>query len=336
MNIIVSNNQTLYPKNLDGKFLDYMTYEMFSSDNSIIRVNKEMTYFFDVDDMPEELYESIESLIQPSDCGVNFILFKYGNDLDIINKNYPSFIKVKVIAFEPIILTKTNKFTYIDMIRLNSTTYINNYSSIIVTGDEDTGKTKLLINIVKQLSNKGVSIDFITEEALSKFIDNEYCNFHSSASVAECAKVLENAKEEIGNRFKLIQKECVNTVYNLSSIPQQKVIVIDNLKYYMDSEDYKSVDIIKQTLQYIANIGMDVNIHVIISCVKPSGSVISTELRSTCKHFIHTGPLHNDPLYAIRNSDEYKVIVSKGYAYYKLGSFDDINVGTKFKIDDVK
>ena len=46
MNIIISNNQTLYPKNLDGKFLDYMTYEMFSSDNSIIRVNKEMTYFF--------------------------------------------------------------------------------------------------------------------------------------------------------------------------------------------------------------------------------------------------------------------------------------------------
>lgn len=348
MNIVVSDNKTVCPKNLDYKSLNYMTYEMFNKDIDNIIIKNDTVYFFDVDGMPEELYASIEKLIKPADFSTNFILFKYGDDLDIVNRKYPSFIKVKVIAFEPKVLTETDKYIQINAdIRLNAHTYITNYGSILVTGDEGTGKTELLINIAKQLSDKGINVDFITEKVIPKFTDNENCNIHSLASVAKCAEIISDAQKEMMNRYKLLEKEQVNNVNKLSSIPQRKVIIIDDLQNYTNSDDYKSVDSIKQALGSIARLGKAAGIHTIISCVRPSGSIVSTDLRNNFNHFIHTGHIYSDPIYAIYIEDESKtVIVPKGYAYYykkvivpkgyKFGYLDDLLNATKFKINDVK
>ena len=299
--------------------------------------NDERVVFFDVDGMPEELYASIEKFIKPADFSTNFILFKYGNDLDIVNRKYPLFIKIKVIAFEPKVLDETDKHIQINAdIRLNANTYITNYGSILVTGDEGTGKTELLVNIAKQLSDKGINVDFITEKVIPKFTNNKNCNIHSLASVAKCEEIISDAQKEMMNRFKLLEKEQVNNVNKLSSIPQQKVIIIDDIQNYTNSDDYKSVDSIKQALGSIARLGRSAGIHTIICCVRPSGSIISTDLKNNFSYFIHTGPIYSNPIYDICCTESQTVIVPKGYAYYKFGHLDGLLNATKFKINDVK
>lgn len=105
----------------------------------------------------------------------------------------------------------------------------------------------------------------------------------------------------------------------------------------MNSDNYKPVDTIKQALDSITRLDKSAGIHIIISCIEPCVSIISTNTKRNFLHFIHTGPIYNNPIYDIYMKDESKtVIVPKGYAYYKIGCLDGFVNVTKFKIDDIK
>ena len=47
----------------------------------------------------------------------------------------------------------------------------------------------------------------------------------------------------------------------------------------MTSDDYKSVDIVKQALGSIARLGRAAAVHLALACQRASGSTISTDLK---------------------------------------------------------
>ena len=63
-------------------------------------------------------------------------------------------------------------------------------------------------------------------------------------------------------------------------VPKIMLFLADELNELMTSDDYKSVDIVKQALGSIARLGRAAAVHLALACQRASGSTISTDLKN--------------------------------------------------------
>lgn len=71
--------------------------------------------------------------------------------------------------------------------------------------------------------------------------------------------------------------------------PKTIIFMVDEMSLLMDSDDYKSVDTIKGALGSIARLGRASGIHLVLGCIRPSGSTISTDLKNNIQMGILMG-----------------------------------------------
>lgn len=63
-------------------------------------------------------------------------------------------------------------------------------------------------------------------------------------------------------------------------VPKILLFLADELNELMNSDDYKSVDTVKQALGSIARLGRAAAVHLALACQRASGSTISTDLKN--------------------------------------------------------
>lgn len=63
-------------------------------------------------------------------------------------------------------------------------------------------------------------------------------------------------------------------------VPKVLLFLADELNELMTSDDYKSVDVVKQALGSIARLGRAAAVHLALACQRASGGTISTDLKN--------------------------------------------------------
>ena len=68
--------------------------------------------------------------------------------------------------------------------------------------------------------------------------------------------------------------------------PKAMIFLADELNELMTSDDYKSVDTVKQALGSIARLGRAAGVHLALACQRASGGTISTDLKNNIQQSI--------------------------------------------------
>lgn len=71
--------------------------------------------------------------------------------------------------------------------------------------------------------------------------------------------------------------------------PKVLLFLADELNELMTSDDYKSVDVVKQALGSIARLGRAAAVHLALACQRASGSTISTDLKNNIQMSVLLG-----------------------------------------------
>ena len=71
--------------------------------------------------------------------------------------------------------------------------------------------------------------------------------------------------------------------------PKTIIFMVDEMSLLMEDDDYKSVDAIKTALGSLARLGRASGIHLVLGCIRPSGSTISTDLKNNIQMGILMG-----------------------------------------------
>lgn len=80
-----------------------------------------------------------------------------------------------------------------------------------------------------------------------------------------------------------------NSIRKTTGIFTPKILLLlcDELNELMTSEDYKSVDTVKNALGSIARLGRAAAVHLALACQRASGSTISTDLKNNIQIFVN-------------------------------------------------
>lgn len=167
----------------------------------------------------------------------------------------------------------------------------------LICGKVGSGKTVLSKNICKQLdrvynspqSKHKIKIDyfsFIPVFSKAEQIDSINAQMIDTTNLD---LKLEEYYKEMMDRFGMLEKAGVTNINELNKDWDYKVFVIDGLADYLLSNEYRSVDRIKYYLSSMARLCRPTGISFILSCQRPLGSVISTELMENITTKIITG-----------------------------------------------
>ena len=314
MTIIVSNNDYM-PFGIttgDSKKMSYSEFiDKASSDEGLDTTD---TIYFDIDDMTEEIYDTIKPWIDH----VKF--FRY--------KTKP-FIKEPV---ELVDIKETINHKNILSVQLSPGIYTEGH--ILVCGMIGQGKTTLLKNIAVQLLNKDVDVVYASGIPVFDKSENLVVN-KSTVDVKQLAEITELFNKEMLTRFKIMEQQQVNHVNKLKDPVQSRVLIIDGLDFYMHSDDYKSVDTIKKNLSYISRYGHYTNIMLIVSCQRPSGSVISSDLKYNITNIINVGKIDSG-VAELLFDQEINFNIPFGMGIYKNTKSTEKDSFNMFTIEDVK
>lgn len=77
-------------------------------------------------------------------------------------------------------------------------------------------------------------------------------------------------------------------------VPKAIVFMIDELTEIMTADDYKAVDTVKGALGSIARLGRAAGVHLVLCCQRPSGSVISTDLKNNIQMSVLLGRFNGE------------------------------------------
>ena len=323
MHRIIVTNDTRIPSTIMTDNATIMTYSEFISaalTNEGLEVDE---VYFDVDDLDEGVYEQVKN-----------------TDLDKIS--YFRFRTTPIIKEDVIIVDATddepvNKF--VDRSKeldIKFTDDFTTHGNILIAGLPASGKTTLIKNIVAQLESRNIEIEFATPVPIydAEVDTNEIYNH--TMNVKELAKMLANCQAEMMNRFKLMERAGVNSAYKLKAHPvKTKIIIIDGLNEYMCADDYKSIDTIKQSLGSIARLGRAAGIMFIVTCQRPNGSTISTDLLNNIMNRICVGHISDDSLSQLLFDEQVRIKVPFGMGIYQNTSNGAAEYSV-FNIDDVK
>ena len=198
------------------------------------------------------------------------------------------------------------------------------------------GKSTLLKNMAIQLRNKGTSVTFVSD--IPVFDKSDIIDINTkTVDVTEFAKIVEDLEKEMMYRYRILEQNGVNHVSKLNIPIQPKALIIDGFDFYMHSNDYKSLDIIKHGIDTIAHRGRPVAILIIISCNRPGGSIISSELKYSIMNNIVVGQVSFDASMLMFDK-EVDTNVPFGKGIYQDGHKDtkSDDAFSIFNIEDVK
>ena len=77
-------------------------------------------------------------------------------------------------------------------------------------------------------------------------------------------------------------------------VPKAIVFMIDELTEIMCNDDYKAVDTVKNAIGSIARLGRAAGVHLVLCCQRPSGSVISTDLKNNIQMSVLLGRFNEE------------------------------------------
>lgn len=205
---------------------------------------------------------------------------------------------------------------------------------ILICGQASSGKTTLAKNIGLQFKKNGAEVEYISPipDTETPFDTVTTCN----AKIV--AERLETYHKEMMDRFARMQKECVNNAAKLKNRPADKILIIDCLSEYMLSDDYKSVDIIKNIIGSIARLGRAARIILVLVTQRPSGSIVSTSLKDNMQDLIITGAFRSDMSVLMFGEDvESSKTIPLGKAIYRnpMIQSDTSDCYVLFNIDNV-
>ena len=101
------------------------------------------------------------------------------------------------------------------------------------------------------------------------------------------------------NIVKLSDIKKTEGIYNAKSI----VMIIDNLDEIMFSDDYKAIDILKQSLGSITRLGRASDVHLVLACQRASGRTINADLKNNIQMRCLLGGFDDDTSQLIFEKD---------------------------------
>ena len=319
MNIIISDKPYM-PIGITTVNSEKMSYEKFlkvaQSDEGL---DVEELYF-DIDDMTEEIYDSLS------------VYIKYGFTIKFFRYKTKPFIKEHVDLVD-IKVPENRK----DCLNIQLAPDIYTEGHILVSGMPGQGKTTLLKNMATQLLSKGTAVTFVS--GIPVFDESDDIDVDkTTVDVKGLATIVSDLQKEMMSRFKMMEQEQVNHVFKLKNPVQPKVLIIDGIDFYTTSDDYRSVDTIKQGLGSIARLGRAAAIMLIVSCQRPSGSVISSDLKHNIMNNIVVGKIANAGVSMLMFDKEVHINIPFGMGIYQderraTNSDADFSI---FNIEDVK
>ena len=223
--------------------------------------------YLDVDELTEETYKQIKAL-------------PYNYKLMFYRDNSASFIKEEII-------TLNNEQTMViekSPIKLSKDIKMN--GNIIICGAPGSGKTALAKTIAQQYEDMGASVEYLSA---THFLYNE------AKGIKPVAEKFKEYNNEMMARFKKMEEQGVNnyTKLNDPSI-KVKVLVVDDFDMITISEDYKSVDVIKNALYGLARCSKTTGLLFIVTCQETGKGVFTNALINTTSNKILLGPVINE------------------------------------------
>lgn len=235
------SNDSRFPVGLAPVNTDKVTLDDFMISSTSDKGVEFTNAYVDIDSLDEKAYKMFADMIEN---GASIKFFRYDTK---------PFIKDKV---HMITSDKSNRKNEI-CIRLSNSTSTNG-STTVVYGEGGSGKTTLLNNIATQLKNKGVDVDFISNQNLDDI------------NVVEKFKAY---KEDILSRLKKLEQPKINNIYALDEFIQSKAIIIDDFDDIIRRPDvilHNDIDVIIDLVKTIINFGKFVGVTAVIaskSCV---------------------------------------------------------------------
>lgn len=196
-----------------------------------------------------------------------------------------------------------------------STTLIVNYSSSVYL-------RLFMKNVVQSCTENKDDIELICCD-----LDNENrFDFNNYSSVENIAGIVEDIIELLFRRFKILETNQVNNIRHLKDSDRYKNIVlcVSNTYKLMHTDDYKSLEKIKQGLSTIARLGRAVGVHLLILTDGNIDRTLSPDLIYNCSLRLSLGEL---------NEADSNTLFNKDISGKKDTSFDGF---VKFMSDDLE
>lgn len=200
--------------------------------------------------------------------------------------------------------------------------------NILIAGALSTGKTTLMRDIGDQLKKKGFSVELVTPTP----IDGERDYTENFMLTKEFASRLKEYDALLDDRLKTMAAAHVGYYTKANLMPI--ALIINDFDEYMNDDDYKSVDTIKSIIARIGRLGLRCGILLIIGVIRPSGSIISSQLKICIDTSIILGPF-NDMISMLMFDVDYSNIgrkendgVIKTRESFEVQLFDKTQVST--------
>lgn len=323
--IIVSNDITHKPKGLVSKDeqIEMMTFDEFITkatepDGLVID-----SLYIDVDGLSRDVYAQLKNCETFPD---NITFFRY--------KLKPDFIDDKVKFVDALDVITSDRA---DELKVKLSDDIITNGSILINGMIGTGKTTLCKNIVTQLKKKEVEIDYATPiPVYDASVDDDDDIYKHTTNVKELADLLVSYQTEMMDRFKKMESASVNSAYKLKEPVKTKVIIIDGLNEYMCCDDYRSVDKIKTALGSISRLSRAAGIMFILTCERPGGNVISTDLFNNIINRVNVGKIADVTVSQLMFDENLHINIPSGMGIYQSAFSAGESEYSIFSIDNVK
>lgn len=227
--------------------------------------------YLDVDGLDAVTYTSVCNAL--NNCTDHLVFFRFSKH---------NFIKEPIEVLEEKPLSRTRDSEKM----LNFTPEISTFGNYLVCGAPGSGKTTLL---------KNMGIQFIKNKALVKYFtpipifdrgDVPADLDVQIADVKTLASTLSGYKEEMFNRFKIMENEQINDIYKADKYYPTIVIIIDGLENYNTSDDYRASDTVISSLACLCRLGKSAGIVTVLSCQRPTGNVIPTNIYDNVRNKI--------------------------------------------------
>lgn len=145
---------------------------------------------------------------------------------------------------------------------------------ILVCGGVNSGKSELLRNMGEIYTRRNIETELYTAFPL----DGTRSFKEVFITVKDLAQVMQNYDNLLNERMTQMADAHVGFYHKAGISP--KVIMINLLDEYMDSDNYRAADTIKSVMTRITRIGYKCGILIAVSLVRASTSTISTASKS--------------------------------------------------------
>ena len=303
---IVSNVLTNELGVKDKIYMSYDEFLLIAKSNQGIDLT-DSTLMFDVEGLSEELYNDILPWYNDLDKDtIKFFIYNTKSfikeSIEVINAQIKDNDKPHVLSHEE--LMKDNY----GINRLSSS--VNAHT--LIYSEDFNDRKELMTNFNIQLSNKGFN-------CITCSLDN--------MSIEEIDQTVVKFRNEMMQRFKLMEHEQVNNAYKLSNPPEYMALFVEDFDKISSSDQYKHVESIRSSIGYLLRLSSATCIKVFIST---SSLSIGKDFINNSNNRIIIGPYTEKEATILFNTNQVQQL-PKGIGLVYSG-----NDSTMFSINAIK